>query len=105
MARKVFLIADPGIDGACAVMVALRDPALEVVGLGASAGNVSAEQATSNLHSLLELADPPRYPRLGAALPVTYECDATGLHGPDGLGGADLPSAPLHHRHPADKVL
>jgi inosine-uridine nucleoside N-ribohydrolase len=36
---------------------------------------------------------------------VTYARDGAALHGPDGLGGADMPSAPLHHQHPADKVL
>jgi inosine-uridine nucleoside N-ribohydrolase len=103
--RKVILVTDAGLDSAVAVALALHDPVLEVVGLAASAGNVSAEQATQNLHTLVELLDPPRYPRLGAALPATYAMNATALHGPDGLGGIDLPSARLHHQHAADKLV
>jgi inosine-uridine nucleoside N-ribohydrolase len=105
MTRKVILVTDPGLDGAVAIALALLDPALEIVGLAASAGNVSAEQATQNLHTLVELLDPPRYPRLGAALPATYGMNATDLHGPDGLGGIDLPCARLHHPHAADKLV
>jgi inosine-uridine nucleoside N-ribohydrolase len=101
----VILVADPGIDGAYAVAVALRDPGLEVVGLAATAGNVPAGQATRNVHTLVEQLDPPRWPRLGSALAVDYDRDATGLHGPNGLGGVDFPCAQLHHPHPADKLI
>ena len=70
MVRKIVLVADPGIDGAFAVALALHDPDLDVLGLAATAGNVSAEQATKNVQTLIEQTDPPRWPRLGAAPPV-----------------------------------
>jgi inosine-uridine nucleoside N-ribohydrolase len=66
---------------------------------------VPAEQATRNIHILVEQLDPPRWPRLGAALPVEYEVDGTKLHGPGGLGGVSFPCAQLHHPHPGDKLL
>ena len=105
MARKVILVCDPGIDGAFAATLALNDPELEVLGLAATAGNVSAEQATRNVHVLIEQTDPPRWPRLGAALPVAYEINAVNLHGPNGLGGVEFPCAQLHHPHPSDKLI
>jgi inosine-uridine nucleoside N-ribohydrolase len=105
MARKVILVSDPGIDGAFAVALALFDPELDVLGLAATVGNVSAEQATRNVHILVEQFDPPRWPRLGAALPVEYEIDGRSLHGPSGLGAVNFPCAQLHHPHPSDKLL
>lgn len=105
MAQKVIVVADPGIDGAFAIALALADPSLEVLGLAATPGNVPAEQATKNVQILIEQLDPPRWPRLGAALPVTYETDGTALHGPTGLGSTAFPCAPLHHPHPSDKLL
>src|SRR5213595_365761 len=105
MPNKVILIADPGIDGAFAVALALNDPDLEVLALLATAGNVSAEQATKNVHVLVEQIDPPRWPRLGAALPVSYEMDAVALHGPGGLGGVEFPCAQLHHMAAGDKLI
>src|SRR3954471_23849153 len=105
MARKVILITDPGIDGAFAVALALCHPALEVIGIVASAGNVNAEQATRNVQILIEQMDPERWPRLGAALSVEYDVDAVNLHGTGGLGGIDFPCAQLHHQHPGDKLI
>ncbi len=105
MAHKVILVADPGIDGAFAVALALHDPDVDVLGLAATAGNVPSEQATQNVHILIEQTDPPRWPRLGAALPVEYDVDGTSLHGPGGLGGAQFPCATLHHPHPSDKLI
>jgi inosine-uridine nucleoside N-ribohydrolase len=105
MARKVVLVADPGIDGAFAIALALNDPNLDVLGLAATAGNVKAEQATQNVHILVEQLDPPRWPRLGAALAVEYPVDGTQLHGPGGLGGVSFPCATLHHPHPSDKLI
>lgn len=105
MAKRVIIIADPGIDGAFAVALALHDPAVELLGLAATAGNVNAEQATKNVHILIEQLDPPRWPRLGAALPVEYDTDGTNLHGPGGLGGTEFLVAKLHHPHSSDKLL
>ncbi|MCC6418372.1 MAG: nucleoside hydrolase [Gemmataceae bacterium] len=105
MANKVILIGDPGIDTAFAVALALNDPTLEVLALLATAGNVSAEQATRNVHIVVEQLDPRRWPRLGAALPVEYDLDGIRLHGPGGLGGVSFPCAELHHPHPSDRLL
>jgi inosine-uridine nucleoside N-ribohydrolase len=105
MAHKVAVICDPGIDGAFAVALALHDPEIDVLGLAATAGNVPAEQATQNVHILVEQIDPPRWPRLGAALPVEYDIDGTRLHGPKGLGNTSFPCAQLHHPHPSDKLI
>src|SRR5665213_3603125 len=105
MAHKVILVMDPGIDGAFAGALALYAPELEVVGLAASAGNVPAEQATRNVHILVEQLDPPRWPRLGAALPVEYDTDARALHGANGFSGVEFPCVQLHHTHPSDKLI
>src|SRR5215831_20687893 len=105
MARKLLLIADPGIDGAFAIALSLNDPDLEVLGLAATPGNVAADQATQNIHVLVEQLDPPRWPRLGAAPAVEFEVDGIRLHGPGGLGGTSFPCAELHHTHPSDKLV
>jgi inosine-uridine nucleoside N-ribohydrolase len=105
MAQKVVLISDPGIDGAFAIALALNDPELEVVGMLATPGNVSAKQATKNLRIVLDQLDPPRLPRLGAAPDVDYGMDGTRLHGPTGLGHTDFPCASLHHLPPSEKLL
>jgi inosine-uridine nucleoside N-ribohydrolase len=105
MAQKVILVADPGIDTAFAVALALHDPDIDVLGLIASAGNIPADRATQNVHLLINAIDPPKWPRLGAALPVKYELDGTKLHGPDGLGNIELPPVSLHQPTPGDKTL
>jgi inosine-uridine nucleoside N-ribohydrolase len=105
MAQKVLIIADPGIDTAFAVALALHDPLLDVIGLVASAGNIPADRATQNVHLLINAIDPPKWPRLGAALPVEYEIDGTKLHGPSGLGDVELPPVSLHQPTPGDKII
>ena len=107
MARKVILDVDPGIDDAVAMTMALFDPRLEVVAVTAVAGNVPAEQATRNVQTIIEQLDPPRWPRVGAAVqpertPLT---DSRHIFGADGLGNAGFPVAELHHQHPSEKVI
>lgn len=105
MPRKVILIADPGIDTAFAVALALHDPTLEVVGLIPCAGNVSAEQATANVMILIAQLDPPKWPRTCAAVAVKYELDGTALHGPGGLGGVTFPVSTKNQHLTGDKAL
>jgi inosine-uridine nucleoside N-ribohydrolase len=107
MARKVILDVDPGIDDAVALALALFDPRLEVVAVTAVAGNVPAEQATRNVQAIVEQLDPPRLPRIGAAVQPERDplVDARHIFGADGLGNADFAVAELHHVHPSDKVI
>src|SRR5262249_1292566 len=105
MMRKVVFVTDPGIDGAFAVSLALLDPTIDVLGLAATAGNIGAEQATRNVHIIIEQVDPPRWPRVGAALPVEYDAEGSNLHGPGGLAGVEVPCAQLHHPPARDKLI
>jgi len=105
MARKVILDVDPGIDDALALILALFDPRLEVVAVTAVAGNVSAGQSTRNVQAIIELLDPPRWPRIGTATHRDLPVDARHIHGADGLGGNFYEVAELHHQHPSDKVI
>ena len=107
MAKKVIIDCDPGIDDAVALCMALFDPRLEVVAITATAGNVSAQQATRNIQSILDRLDPPRFPRLGASSPLESApvVERWRLHGKDGLGNAGFGTADLHHPRPAEKVI
>jgi len=105
MPRKVILIADPGIDTAFAIALALHDPNLDVIGLIPTAGNVVATRAAANIQILITQLDPAKWPRTATALPVEYERDGTALHGPDGLGGMTFPVTERHQQQPADKVI
>jgi inosine-uridine nucleoside N-ribohydrolase len=105
MPHKAVLIADPGIDTAFAISLALNDPEIDVVGLLASGGNVSPEQATQNVRIILEQLDPPRWPRLGSALPMPGEFNGINLHGTGGLGGMTFPIAKRDEPPSSDKVL
>jgi len=105
MPNKAVLLADPGIDTAFAIALALHDPKIDVLGLLATAGNVDAEQATQNCLVLIDQLDPPRWPRIGAALPIRYDMDGTEVHGPGGLGGVRFPAVNLHSPIAADKLL
>jgi purine nucleosidase len=97
---------DPGIDDAVALTLALFDPRVEVLAVTTVAGNVPADQATANAQAIVSFLDPPRLPRLGAASaePLLLPRPAS-VHGPDGLGGLELPRVPLHGGHASEKVI
>ncbi len=107
MAKKILLDVDPGIDDAVAMCMALFDPKVDVVAVTAVAGNVTAEQSTRNVQTIIEQLDPPRWPRIGVAsqpesgLPAR----ATHHHGVDGLGNAEFQVSELQHRHPSEKLI
>lgn len=92
-AKKVVIDCDPGIDDVLALMLALRSPELEVLGVTVVCGNVPTEQGAENaLKALAFLGrlDVPVY--LGETKPLAREyVDATDTHGADGLGESFLP--------------
>lgn len=107
MPKKVLIDCDPGLDDAVALCLALFDPRLEVVAITATAGNIDAHQATTNVITLLDQLDPPKWPRIGAASVSDQvpSADARHIHGNDGLGDVGLVGTELHNQHPAEKVI
>ncbi|MEM6354703.1 MAG: nucleoside hydrolase [Pseudomonadota bacterium] len=89
----IIIDTDPGIDDAMAILAALADPALEVLGLTTVFGNVSVERATRNALQLLDLAERPLPVAAGAARPLERAPapHPDFVHGLEGFGEARLP--------------
>ncbi len=107
MTRKIIIDCDPGIDDAVAICIALFDPRLEVLAITPTAGTVEAAQATTNVTAIVGQLDPPRYPRIGKAMPTDNApvIDDKYLHGSDGLGGCNFESFGRQHQTPCEKVI
>ena len=93
MPKKIVFDTDPGIDDACAILLALASPELSLEGVSVVHGNCSLEQGATNALSVLELAN-------ASHIPVARGCDlplvqpsllAPETHGDTGLGYAKLP--------------
>ena len=67
MTQKLIIDADPGIGDAVAIALALLDPDLDVVAVTATSGCVSGKDATRNIQAIVEMLDPPKWPRLGGS--------------------------------------
>lgn len=106
MPRKVILDMDPGVDDAVALCLALAEPALDVVAVTATGGVVAPRQATLNVQTVIEQVDPPRWPRIGAALAdQELRTDGRRLFGDNGFCGAHFEVSELHNRHNSIKVI
>lgn len=110
--RQLIIDADPGIGDALAILLALLDPDIDLLAVTAVAGCVSAKDATRNLHGILAQLDPPKLPRVGAAIespgrdhPGSALAQLARLNGPSGLGDCEFPIAELHRAHESPKVL
>src|SRR5512135_2685705 len=94
MPKRILFDTDPGIDDACAILLALASPELSLEGLIVVHGNCSVEQATTNALSVLELAHASHIPvARGCELPLVQpSLLAPETHGDTGIGYAKLPS-------------
>ncbi|HWU39783.1 MAG TPA: nucleoside hydrolase [Candidatus Acidoferrum sp.] len=122
MRQRVILDVDTGVDDALAIMLAVRSPELEVLGITTVNGNVSVERCTANTLLVLEILGASHIPvASGAAKPlVGPHLGAVEVHGGDGLGnmtarypaasGQALPGAiefllGMIRRHPGELTL
>jgi purine nucleosidase len=109
MPRKIIFDTDPGIDDACAILLALASPEVSVEGLSVVHGNCSLEQATTNALSILELANASHVPVVkGCELPLVQpSLLAPETHGDTGLGYAKLPrpSTQVIRQHAVDFLI
>ncbi|KZE69133.1 nucleoside hydrolase [Fictibacillus phosphorivorans] len=86
---NVLLFCDPGVDDSLAIMYALLNPKINVVGIVSSYGNVTQQQAIQNVAYLLELAGRNDIPIIaGARSPLSGEIAIfyPEIHGEEGLG-------------------
>lgn len=97
---KVLWDMDPGIDDALALILALKSPEIQILGITTVAGNASVEMTSANARRVLEYLNVESVPiAAGAANPLNHPLeDALRHHGPDGLGSCNLPPprAPLY---------
>lgn len=90
MRRRVILDVDTGVDDALAIMLAIRSPELEVLGITTVSGNVPVARSTANTLLVLEVLEAPDTPVVaGAGVPLARGgFTAAEVHAADGLGGA-----------------
>lgn len=93
MALPVFLDCDPGHDDMMAIMLAIANPAVELLGISTVAGNQTGDRTWLNAARVLTLLgaeDVPLY--RGADAPLCRPLVTAGeIHGTSGLDGAPLP--------------
>jgi len=85
---KVIYDTDPGVDDAMALYFALAHPAIEVLGITTTFGNVTVEQAAINALYLTAIAGKTVPVTRGVATPWCKPSEAPPayIHGADGLG-------------------
>lgn len=83
---------DTASDDAVALIMALRDPGVDVLAVTTVAGNCSVEQGTRNALYTVQLCDDEVPVHIGAATPLRAKSEyATWFHGQDGLGDQGYP--------------
>ena len=94
---KMIIDTDAGVDDAQAIMLALADPAVDVLAITTLTGNVHIRQVNPNVLTILEVMnrDIPVYAGIDRPLIQPWE-DAAEFHGGDGLG--DLRDRPALSR-------
>jgi purine nucleosidase len=93
--RPFFIDTDTASDDAVALVMALRHPDVDVVGIGVVAGNVPLDSAVQNAlytRELCDRLDVPLYAGEAAPLAIPLET-AQFVHGADGMGDIGLPLA------------
>jgi|694.fasta_scaffold28953_4 inosine-uridine nucleoside N-ribohydrolase len=107
MTRKLIVDGDMGTDDAVALCMLLFDSRIELLGLTAVEGCVTAEQANHNLQAIISELDPARHPRLGLAQSAAGAPPITGRHlyGEDGLGNTHFEIQSKQHLLPSEKLI
>ena len=92
--KRVILDMDTGVDDALAILLAMKSPEIQLLGLTTTGGNVDADQSAKNtllvLNNVRDLVKElyPDLPPVARGKPLADGAiDASDVHGPDGLGG------------------
>ena len=92
MSRPFFIDTDTASDDAVALVMALRHPDVDVVGIGVVAGNVPLDMAVQNALFTREIVGRTDVPiHVGEATPLRIPLEtAQNVHGGDGMGDIGL---------------
>jgi len=92
MPRKIMIDCDTGVDDALALLLALRSPDFDVLGITCVNGNVTLDKVLVNTLKVVEYSGVKVPVYAGAALPLLPERsqNAPEIHGADGLGNLDF---------------
>lgn len=100
--KKILLDCDPGHDDAVAIMLAVSEPSLELLGVTVVAGNQTLENTQRNARRVLQWigSDVPVYAGCGGPM-VRDKIIAGDIHGSTGLDGPVFPELvkPLEGEH------
>ncbi len=109
MAIKVIHDCDPGHDDAVAMLLAIGNPNIDLIGVTTIGGNQNIDKVTYNARSLLTMAnvfDVPVY--RGCEKPLIQKLEvAASIHGQTGLDGVELPEpkVPLQDMHAVNYII
>lgn len=107
--EKIILDCDPGHDDAMAIMLAVGNPKIDLVGVTTVGGNQSLEKVTYNARSVLEMAKATDIPvHAGCDRPLVHKQEvAASIHGETGLDGVELPvpTRPLDSGHAVNWII
>ena len=109
MARNIIIDCDTGMDDAVALLLALRSPEFNVLGITCVNGNVGLDHVTNNTLRVVEHSgkDVPVYAGYSHTLMHAGEEDAAAVHGKDGLGGLPFPAPKkkMEEEHAVDFII
>ncbi|XP_071802192.1 pyrimidine-specific ribonucleoside hydrolase RihA-like isoform X1 [Asterias amurensis] len=94
---EMIIDCDPGVDDAVAIMMALSQPSVNLLGLTCVGGNTPIDNVLRNALRVLRLCertDVPVFRGSGSSLLHDSIKDAHHVHGSDGLGGVPDPDPP-----------
>jgi purine nucleosidase len=97
---KVIIDCDPGVDDAMALILALKYPGFDVLGITTVFGNAYVDQTTKNALTIVELSKKNIPVYKGAAKPLRVQLEAPPdfIHGKDGLGNTNQPDPKISYQ-------
>lgn len=106
---SIILDCDPGHDDAMAILLALGNPNIDLIGVTTVGGNQSLEKVTYNARATLEMAHATNIPvHAGCDCPMIRPLEvAAAVHGETGLDGVTLPepTRPLDEGHAVNWII
>ncbi len=109
MVKNVIIDCDTGMDDAVALLLAIRSPILNVIGITCVNGNVTLDKVINNTLRVVDHGgkNVPVYAGADSAFLPEKSANAAYAHGSDGLGGIPFPKSTrkIEKEHAVDFII